>query len=112
MEAKPNAYNEYNVVLPMKGWYSVSSMQQVVYSDPKYDYNISVEMRLFDGVSFIPLRDQRVAISLIMIITRVGKRGVLMYYQLGNGTISLRDTKDWCVDYFPIFQFILSVSGS
>jgi hypothetical protein len=54
LEAKPNTYNEYNVVLPMKGWYSVSSMQQVIYSDPKYDYNIYVEMRLFDGVSFIP----------------------------------------------------------
>jgi hypothetical protein len=54
LEAKPNAFNEYNVVLPVKGWYSVSSMQQVVYSDPKYDYNIYVELRLFDGVSFIP----------------------------------------------------------
>ena len=54
LEAKPDAYNEFNVVLPLKGWYSVSSMQRGFYYDPKYDYSIWVELRLYDGVSFIP----------------------------------------------------------
>jgi hypothetical protein len=54
LEAKPDAYNEFNVVLLEKGWYSVSSMQRGFYSDPKLDYSIWVEMRLYDGVSFIP----------------------------------------------------------
>jgi hypothetical protein len=54
LEAKPDAYNEFNVVLSEKGWYSVSSFQIGFYSDPKYDYSIHVEMQLSDGISFIP----------------------------------------------------------
>jgi hypothetical protein len=53
-EAKPGAYNEFNVVLPVKGWYSVFSRDRVIYSDPSLDYYLSVEMRLYDGVGFIP----------------------------------------------------------
>jgi hypothetical protein len=52
--AKPDVYNEFNVVLPVKGWYSVFSRDRPIYSDPSLDYYISVEMRLYDGVSFIP----------------------------------------------------------
>ncbi|MCX6650011.1 MAG: hypothetical protein NTV61_11620 [Candidatus Bathyarchaeota archaeon] len=53
-EAKPDAYNEFNVVLPVKGWYYVFSRDRVFYSDPNLDYKINVEMRLYDGVRFIP----------------------------------------------------------
>ena len=53
-EAKPDAYNEFNVVLPVKGWYMVFSRDRIIYSDPNLDYYLNVEMRLYDGASFIP----------------------------------------------------------
>jgi hypothetical protein len=53
-EAKPDVYNEFSVVLPVKGWYYVISREKVIYSDPNLDYSLNVEMRLYDGVSFIP----------------------------------------------------------
>jgi hypothetical protein len=54
LEAKPDAYNEFKVVLPVKGWYDVSSYREWFYSDPKYDYSLHVAMQLNDGTSFIP----------------------------------------------------------
>jgi hypothetical protein len=53
-EAKPDVYNEFSVVLPVKGWYYVISREGLLLTDPKLDYNIHVEMRLYDGISFIP----------------------------------------------------------
>ncbi len=54
LEAKPGAYNEFNVVLPGKGWYSVSSFDSPFFSDPKYDYTIHVELMMLDGARSIP----------------------------------------------------------
>ena len=56
LEVKPDAFNEFNVVLPEKGWYSVSSSDAAFYPFREYDYGyvIHVEMELIDGVSFIP----------------------------------------------------------
>jgi hypothetical protein len=53
-EAKSDVYNEFSVVLPVKGWYYVISREGFLLTDPKLDYNIRVEMRLYDGISFIP----------------------------------------------------------
>jgi hypothetical protein len=56
LEVKPDAFNEFTVVLPEKGWYSVSSSNAAFYPFREYDYGyvIHVEMELYDGVSFIP----------------------------------------------------------
>ena len=53
-EVKPNAYNEFSVTLPEKGWYSVSSFGTLSFWDPRFDYNINVEMMMLDGVNSIP----------------------------------------------------------
>lgn len=54
LEAKPEVYNEFNIVLPEMGWYSVSSYRSVLYTDPKYDYYIRVAMWISDGGTDIP----------------------------------------------------------
>jgi hypothetical protein len=52
--AEPDTYNEFNLVLPSKGWYSISSFDYAVYPDSKFDYFIHVEFLILSKGSEIP----------------------------------------------------------
>jgi hypothetical protein len=53
LEVKLGDTNEFNIDLPGKGWYSVSSCR-AVYVSSKYDYNIRVDMWVWEGYQMIP----------------------------------------------------------
>lgn len=53
-EAKPDTFNEFSFALPEKGWYSVSSFGIQSFGDPRYDYNIYVELMVLDRAKTIP----------------------------------------------------------
>jgi hypothetical protein len=51
LEVKPDAFNEFYVELPTRGWYRVVCY---AFSDPMEEYNIYAEIMMIDGTQSIP----------------------------------------------------------